>query len=71
MKKAKHVLIGVVVLLVVIIAFQNTDSVDTHLLFTTVTMPRALLLLVTLVIGFAIGLLTAMKVGPSRKEPMP
>ena len=35
-------------------------------------MPRALLIVVTLVIGFALGLLTAMKVGPSRKDrPVP
>ena len=72
MKKAKHVLIGIVVVLVVIIAFQNTAAVDTQLLFATVTMPRALLIVVTLVIGFALGLLTAMKVGPSRKDrPVP
>jgi len=36
---------------------QNTDSVDTNLLFVTITMPRALLLLGTFLSGFAVGIL--------------
>lgn len=46
-----------VVLLVVIV--QNTASVETRILFMSVTMPRALLLAVMLAFGFVLGVLTA------------
>ena len=69
--KLKIVGTAVVVLVVVIIVLQNTQDVETKLLFTTVTMPNAALLFGTLVIGFATGVLTAghivssVKRGPS------
>lgn len=47
--------VGIVVLVLVLI-FQNMQAVDTKLLFMTITMPRALLL----VIVFALGALTGM-----------
>lgn len=50
---------AIIAILVVIIVFQNTDAVETKVLFLTLTMPRAALLFGTLVIGFVIGLLTA------------
>jgi uncharacterized integral membrane protein len=56
----KHVRIGVTVaaaLLVVVLILQNTESVNTRLLFVTVSMPRAVLLLTTLLVGFAAGVL--------------
>lgn len=43
-----------------IVALQNTEAVETHILFATVTMPRAVLLLTTLVIGFASGILMSL-----------
>jgi len=57
--KLKIVGIAVVVLIVVIVVLQNTQDVETKLLFLTVTMPNAALLFGTLIIGFAIGVLTA------------
>jgi uncharacterized integral membrane protein len=70
MAKVKLFVAAVLCTLAVIIAFQNTESVDTHLLFFTVTMPRALLLLVTLLIGMAIGFFFAFRgqMKQSRKE---
>jgi uncharacterized integral membrane protein len=59
MNKLKIVAVAVVVLLVVIVVLQNTQVVETKLLFLTVTMPNAALLFGTLVVGFAIGVLTA------------
>jgi len=59
MNKLKLVAIAVVGLLVLIVVLQNTQAVETDLLFLTVTMPRAALLFGTLIIGFAIGVLTA------------
>jgi uncharacterized integral membrane protein len=59
MNKLKLVAIAVTSLLVLIVVLQNTQAVETHLLFLTVTMPNAALLFGTLIIGFAIGVLTA------------
>ena len=59
MNKLKLVAIAVASLVVLIVVLQNTQAVETNLLFLTVTMPRAALLFGTLIIGFAIGVLTA------------
>ncbi|MHC4324870.1 MAG: lipopolysaccharide assembly protein LapA domain-containing protein [Planctomycetota bacterium] len=59
MKKFKVILIIVVLTLAVVVALQNKQQVETKFLFTTITMPRVLLLLSTLMIGFFIGLITA------------
>jgi len=59
MNKLKIVGIAVIVLIVLIVVLQNTQEVKTKLLFLTVTMPNAALLFGTLIIGFAIGVLTA------------
>lgn len=55
--------IGIVVLLILtgIIILQNTESVETKLLFITITMPRALLLLTTAAFGFIIGLFASFR----------
>jgi uncharacterized integral membrane protein len=57
--KLKLVGIACLVVIVVIVVFQNTQIVETKLLFFTVTMPNAALLFGTLIIGFATGVLTA------------
>ena len=57
--KLKIVGIAVIVLMVVSVVLQNTQAVETKLLFLTVTMPNAALLFGTLIVGFAIGVLTA------------
>ncbi len=59
MNKLKLVAIAAISLVVLIVVLQNTQAVETHVLFLTVTMPRAALLFGTLIIGFAIGVLTA------------
>lgn len=58
-KNVKLTLIGILVVLGLIIVLQNTESVRTQILFITIAMPRAILLIVTLAIGFGLGLLTA------------
>ncbi len=54
---------GIVVasLLAGVLILQNTESVDTRLLFVTVSMPRAALLLATLLAGFALGVLVGFR----------
>ena len=59
MKNIKIILITVVVSLAVVVALQNRQQVETKFLFTSITMPRMLLILSTLAIGFIVGLITA------------
>jgi uncharacterized integral membrane protein len=69
--KVKVVGIAVIVLIVLIVVLQNTQAVETKLLFLTVTMPNAALLFGTLIIGFAIGVLTAGHIVSSAKRGPP
>ena len=57
MKKVKLTIAGLAIFLVVIIVFQNVESVATRILFIKITMPRSLLLLVTMLLGFVIGII--------------
>jgi uncharacterized integral membrane protein len=66
MKNMKMIVIIVVSLLVLIIVLQNTQSVETKLLFITITMPRAFLLFLTSLFGFVIGAVSTLSF--SRKE---
>ncbi len=64
-RRKVYVIVVVLALAVIaILVLQNTKHVDTHVLFATVTMPLAVLLLVTGVAGFVAGLL----VGGFRKS---
>ena len=53
MEKMEAVVIIVLTLLVSIVILQNTQAVETKLLFLTATMPKALLLIITLLVGFS------------------
>jgi uncharacterized integral membrane protein len=66
MKNIKIILVTVVVSLAVVVALQNTQQVETKFLFTSITMPRVLLLLSALALGFVIGFITA---GLLRRKP--
>lgn len=68
MQKARLIGMATLALLVIIIVLQNTDSVETKLLFLKLEMPRAALLFGTLIIGFALGILTAGRL-VARKAP--
>ena len=68
LNKLKIVAVAVVALVVVVVVLQNTQAVETKLLFFMVTMPNAALLFGTLVIGFAIGVLTAGHIVSSAKR---
>jgi uncharacterized integral membrane protein len=59
MSKLKIVLITLVALLTLIVVLQNTQAVETRILFLTVTMPRAALLFGAFLIGFGLGVLAA------------
>ena len=68
--KVKVVGIAAVVVLMVVVVLQNTQAVETKLLFLTVTLPNAALLFGTLIVGFAIGALTIRHlVAQAKREP--
>lgn len=58
MQRAKIIIVIIVALLALIVMLQNTEAVETKLLFITVTMPRVLLLIITLLIGFILGIVS-------------
>jgi uncharacterized integral membrane protein len=68
MNKLKLAAIAIIVFVAVVIVLQNTQAVETRLLFLTVTLPNAAMLFGTLVIGFAIGVLTAGHIVSSAKR---
>jgi uncharacterized integral membrane protein len=59
MRKFKIAIIIIVSLLTLIVSLQNTQAVETKLLFVTITMPRVLLLILTFITGFVVGIITA------------
>lgn len=59
MGKAKLVGISAIVLVVIIVIFQNLPAVKVRLLFWSFTLSQALLLLVVIAAGFVAGLLAA------------
>ena len=61
MKKFKTIVITVVLLLVIVLILQNTQSVETKFLFARITMPRAFLLMLTFLFGFIAGLLATLR----------
>ncbi len=71
MNKLKVVAIAVIAVVAVIVVFQNTQAVETKLLFLTVTLPNAALLFGTLIVGFAIGVLTAGHIVSNAKRRLP
>ncbi len=64
--KLKLVALLVLAVLAIVLVIQNTQAVATRLLFVTVSMPLAALLALTLLIGFAGGVLIALKIGKPR-----
>ena len=67
MKRFKMISIAVLAVLGVIIILQNTEQVETRILFFSFTMRRAFLLMSTTLIGFALGILVALFF--PKKEP--
>ncbi|NOQ67531.1 MAG: DUF1049 domain-containing protein [Desulfobacterales bacterium] len=59
MNRFKMISIAILTILGVIIILQNTEPVETRLLFLSIIMPRAILLMGTTLIGFALGILVS------------
>jgi len=60
MVKAKLMTAFVLAVLFIILVLQNSEPVDTKFLFVTVTMSRAALLAITMLIGVAVGILVSL-----------
>ena len=65
LKVAAAVILSV---LIVIVVLQNTETVQTNLLFITIGMPRAVLLFVALVVGFVLGMIATTRFSKKRSE---
>jgi uncharacterized integral membrane protein len=61
MVKWKIVVVALLSLLFLVVIVQNTDPVETKFLMASFTMPSAALLFLAGLVGFVIGLLTALK----------
>lgn len=61
MTRTKLVITGILALLVLVVILQNTAAVETKVLFITITMPRAVLLIGTTLVGFLLGMLVALR----------
>ena len=59
MNRFKMISMTILAILGVIIILQNMETVETQLLFFTIPMPRAVLLMGTTLIGFALGILVS------------
>jgi uncharacterized integral membrane protein len=68
MKRVKMIGILILALSVGIIVLQNTESVQTKILFFTFTMPRAVLLFLTALIGFIMGVLSSLLISRKKME---
>jgi uncharacterized integral membrane protein len=69
MHKAKAIALAVLFALIVIVVVQNTEQVQTRILFITIEMPRAVLLAVTALLGFLFGLLVGLRKGAPKIVP--
>jgi uncharacterized integral membrane protein len=58
-KQARIIVAVLIAVLLIILLVQNRGSVATTFLFATVSMPLAILLLITFLLGLAVGLLWA------------
>jgi uncharacterized integral membrane protein len=68
LNKLKLLAIAAIAVVVMVIVLQNTQAVETKLLFLKVTMPNAALLTGTLIIGFAVGVAAAGHIWPAAKR---
>ena len=58
MKNIKIIMITLILAMAIVVSLQNTEEVKTKFLFTTITLPRVVLLLSTFGLGYFAGLIT-------------
>jgi uncharacterized integral membrane protein len=68
MRNLKLITASILAILVAVLVVQNTEPVETHLLFATVAMPHAVLIFISAAAGFALGVLLTMSLKSKRKN---
>ncbi len=68
MHRLRLLFIALAVLLVIVLVLQNTESVETRMLFMKVSVPRAVLLASTYLIGLVSGILIAVRLSASKER---
>jgi uncharacterized integral membrane protein len=68
MRNLKLIVASVLAILVAILVVQNTEPVETHILFATVAMPHAVLIFISAAAGFVLGVLLTMSLKSKRKN---
>lgn len=68
MAKAKLITAFVLAVVALVVVLQNTQPVETKFLFVAVTMPRAALLAITMLIGIAVGILIALGLSGKKSQ---
>jgi len=68
MIKAKLIAALVLITIFLVLVLQNTQPVETKLLFVTVTMPRAALLGLSMLIGIGVGILVSLGLASRRSK---
>lgn len=58
----KQIILGIISLLLLVFIIQNTETVSVVFLFFEISMPRAILISVTILIGIIIGVLLPYRV---------
>lgn len=71
MTRFKLALGTILLLLTALIILQNSAPVETKFLFFSLVLPQALLLLLTTLIGFALGVIAVLLSGRKRRPPEP
>jgi len=67
-KQARIIVAVLIAVLLIILLVQNRGSAATTLLFVTVSMPLAILLLITFLLGLAVGLLWAGQIARKQRK---
>lgn len=68
MKHSKLILMGILAILLIIIIFQNTETVNTTILFMSIAMPRFILLFLVLLMGFAAGVIVTLTLNRNKSN---
>ncbi len=68
MKKIKHVVAIVLAVLGIVVILQNTETIQTELLFLKLEMPLAILLFLGVLIGFVLGVMVSLIFSTKRKK---
>jgi len=60
--------VSILSILLFTVMIQNMDSVETRFLFWKLALPRALLLLLSILVGFVLGVLTSLALSATKRR---